>query len=248
MDKPILCLDFDGVLHSYSSGWKGAGVIPDQPVRGALWALLEYMEHFEVHIHSSRSHQWGGRRAMKHWLRLGVHAYLYAGSLPESPEWLVSLIDDEWPDRMEPFAGAAMRVSVQAVRRIHFPRHKPPALVTLDDRGITFTGEWPTPEALLKFRPWNKREPAELYDGIRTRNWRTDQIDINKLRSSDLITPAQEMRPTELHHRSIGELNNGPSFCLVMEHPTRAPVFCQVTFAMLSTALDRLGYKLSLKE
>ena len=31
MRKPILCLDFDGVLHTYSSGWKGADVIPDPP-------------------------------------------------------------------------------------------------------------------------------------------------------------------------------------------------------------------------
>jgi hypothetical protein len=34
MRKPILCLDFDGVLHSYTSGWKGAAVIPDPPVPG----------------------------------------------------------------------------------------------------------------------------------------------------------------------------------------------------------------------
>ena len=31
MPKPILCLDFDGVVHSYTSGWKGADVIPDPP-------------------------------------------------------------------------------------------------------------------------------------------------------------------------------------------------------------------------
>jgi len=36
MSKPILCLDFDGVIHSYSSGWKGADVIPDPPVPGAF--------------------------------------------------------------------------------------------------------------------------------------------------------------------------------------------------------------------
>ena len=33
--KTIL-LDFDGVIHSYTSGWKGAGVIPDPPVPGAI--------------------------------------------------------------------------------------------------------------------------------------------------------------------------------------------------------------------
>jgi hypothetical protein len=41
MTKPILCLDFDGVIHSYSSGWKGADVIPDPPVE-ALGAIMRF--------------------------------------------------------------------------------------------------------------------------------------------------------------------------------------------------------------
>ena len=44
------------------------------------------------------------------------------------------------------------------MRRIEFPEHKPPALVTLDDRGITFDGTFPNPKDLLAFRPWNKKE------------------------------------------------------------------------------------------
>ena len=71
MDTPkrlhILCLDFDGVCHSYTSGWRGAAVIPDPPVPG-MWEFLESaVHHFELHIFSSRSHQFGGTAAMKAW-------------------------------------------------------------------------------------------------------------------------------------------------------------------------------------
>jgi len=40
---------------------------------------------------------------------------------------------------------------------LHFPLEKPPALVSLDDRAITFMGEWPDIEVLKKFKPWNKK-------------------------------------------------------------------------------------------
>lgn len=68
MSKPILCLDFDGVIHSYSSGWKGAAVIPDPPVAGAIEFIKEAIPHFDVQIYSSRSGQEGGINAMQEWL------------------------------------------------------------------------------------------------------------------------------------------------------------------------------------
>ena len=58
MASPILCLDFDGVLHSYTSGWKGARVIPDPPVEGAIDFLSRALDDFRVAVYSSRSHQW----------------------------------------------------------------------------------------------------------------------------------------------------------------------------------------------
>lgn len=41
--------------------------------------------------------------------------------------------------------------------QIEWPTEKPPALVTLDDRALTFTGEWPEMGTLLEFKPWNKK-------------------------------------------------------------------------------------------
>lgn len=62
---PILCVDFDGVLHAYTSGWRGATVVPDGPTPGALDFLAEAVKHFDVCIYSSRSSQDGGIVAME---------------------------------------------------------------------------------------------------------------------------------------------------------------------------------------
>lgn len=128
MSKPILCLDFDGVLHSYTSGWQGVDVIPDPPTPGAMAFLKEAIAYFDVQIFSSRSNdEENGIRAMQDWLRVNLQK--------------------EFPFR------EAMNVS----QSIRWPTQKPPAMVTLDDRAIQFTGEWPTVSALLKFQPWNKK-------------------------------------------------------------------------------------------
>ena len=64
--KPILCLDFDGVIHSYKSGWKGVDVIPDPPVPGAFAWIELALHDFDIYIYSSRSESIKGRFAMQH--------------------------------------------------------------------------------------------------------------------------------------------------------------------------------------
>lgn len=128
--KPILCLDFDGVIHSYTSGWKGADAIPDPPVAGALAFLLEAMKHFRVAIFSSRSNQDGGIKAMREWLGY----------------WSV-----------DPSQGLPPDTDYGQFGLIEWPTEKPPAFVGIDDRVLTFTGEWPSIDALKSFKPWNKK-------------------------------------------------------------------------------------------
>lgn len=108
--RPILCLDFDGVIHSYTSGWKGADVIPDEPVLGAIAFMRLAILVFDVQVFSSRSNQEGGIDAMKRWLteweeREGFAPYLVEHiSFPtEKPPAHVSLDDraiqftGKWP-------------------------------------------------------------------------------------------------------------------------------------------------------
>lgn len=67
-DKPILVLDFDGVLHSYTSGWKGADVISDPPVPGSQNFCSYALKEFNVVIISSRCNYPSGARAIENWL------------------------------------------------------------------------------------------------------------------------------------------------------------------------------------
>jgi len=130
MSKPILCVDFDGVIHSYSSGWQGADKVSDPPVPGAIEFLAEATKHFDVCIYSSRSSQPGGIDAMREWLIHEdnvIHLFTYS-----------------------------MRSCIEG-NLIRFPTEKPAAFLTIDDRAICFTGTFPQPQDLLSFKPWNKK-------------------------------------------------------------------------------------------
>lgn len=115
MGKQTVVMDFDGVIHSYSSRWRGAALIPDPPVEGICEAIQEIRRHYRLVVVSSRCSQEGGIEAIK--------AYLKKHDIE---------VDD---------------IVVE----------KPPAVVYIDDRALTFDGH---PESLLEkiktFKPWNR--------------------------------------------------------------------------------------------
>jgi hypothetical protein len=136
MKNPIICVDFDGVIHSYASGWKGADVIPDEPVPGALDWLRDHLpipeaiscmgpEYVgpEPVIYSARSSQSGGIKAMRNWfIKHGMHTAYFSDDI------------------------------------LKFPTTKPPAFLTIDDRAICFDGRFPTTEEMMGFTSWQKKD------------------------------------------------------------------------------------------
>ena len=119
---------FDGVIHSYTSGWKGADIIPDPPVEGAMKFIWEAIESFRVSIFSSRSNQVGGMNAMEIYLRHHFNKF-----------WKTHATQTEINEKLD---------------QIEWPTQKPPAFITIDDRAICFDGNWPPIEELKDFKPW----------------------------------------------------------------------------------------------
>lgn len=127
----IICVDFDGVIHSYQSKWVDEQTIPDPPVRGAFEFLLKFLppdpDHPENYdgpiavIYSSRSQTYTGIKAMKDWFL--KHGFPY--------EYIERDI-------------------------LKFPSKKPAAFITIDDRAICFKGQFPSIDEIESFKPWNK--------------------------------------------------------------------------------------------
>jgi hypothetical protein len=125
---PILSIDFDGVLHSYTSGWHGGRKIVDPPIPGAIDWLRSLLPDqrdafaprhldFDVQIFSSRARYWGGRLAMRRWL---FHRGVTLGEL----------------------------------EALKFPLWKPPSFLHIDDRALCFKGTFPTVGQMKAFAPW----------------------------------------------------------------------------------------------
>jgi hypothetical protein len=124
--KQTIIVDFDGVIHSYTSGWRGANIVSDPPVPGAMEFLATAVDRYIVAIVSSRSHQEGGIKAMRIYLELCLVEKL------------------------------GQKHGEEVYSQLIFPLEKPPAILTIDDRAFCFKGTFPTMEEIKAFKPWNK--------------------------------------------------------------------------------------------
>ncbi len=69
MEKKTVAFDFDGVIHSYVSGWKGTTNIPDPPVPGIKEAIDELRaDGYHVVVFSTRCQQPAGAFAIETYL------------------------------------------------------------------------------------------------------------------------------------------------------------------------------------
>jgi len=127
--RPTLCVDFDGVIHSYERGWQG-GEIYGTVVPGFFEWLERVRHRFKVVIYSSRSKDDAGVVAMSMWLHEQRNAWIKAGGERHPTESL----------------------------EIEFAHEKPAAWLTIDDRAICFKGNWDAPELspdeIASFKPW----------------------------------------------------------------------------------------------
>ncbi len=67
--RPTIAIDFDGVLHSYASGWTGEW--PEDPPNLGAAAFVESLieEGYRVVVHTARANREEGIRMVAAWLR-----------------------------------------------------------------------------------------------------------------------------------------------------------------------------------
>lgn len=105
--KKLIAVDFDGVIHAYTTPWSDAATISDGPTPGAMAFLRSLVEdeRFEVVVVSSKLKEDDGEAAVFQWL---------------------------W-HRLHDAFGLVICHRVHG--EISFSRTRPPAFLTIDDRG-----------------------------------------------------------------------------------------------------------------
>lgn len=89
---PTVVFDFDGVVHSYKSGWKGVDIIPDPPVPGIAEAIAAVRAAgYRAVIVSTRSAYISGHNAIVDYLH---HNNIVVDSVESEKPPAVVYVDD----------------------------------------------------------------------------------------------------------------------------------------------------------
>lgn len=185
-ERYTIAVDFDGVLHSYTTPWSAPHIIPDPPVPGALHWLTVMSLRFDIVIFTARGRTWRGRRAIRRWL----YEHTKLGNMGRA----------EWEDQ-HPLGGLKI-VS------------KPTALVYIDDRAWRFVGtNFPSPNEVHRALPWMKRAarppsstPSESKDAL-------TRVDIAELRDkaqavyAEWLNTGEALGYDEIHRNVLTALD-----------------------------------------
>lgn len=128
--KPIICIDFDGVIHSYEAGWQEGELYGSVTTGFWKWAE-EAAKLFKLVIYSARSTQPEFAEPMMLWLVEQRRLWRETGG-------------QSGDDKLE----------------FEFAHEKPKAFLMIDDRALTFRGTWKAreldPTVMRAFKPWNR--------------------------------------------------------------------------------------------
>ena len=129
--KPILAVDYHGVLCSYGSGHQGLDLADDPPTDGAIAWLIRATGSFQVCVTSARFSS-------------------NPDAIDQCRRWLIA--------HGVPAGLITLEPNYDHIRQsIYIARDRPRAAIILDDRAIQFTGTFPPLRKLLEFKPWNRR-------------------------------------------------------------------------------------------
>lgn len=120
-----ISIDFDGVIHRYSEGWKD-GSIYDGPVPGAFAAIEDLLaDGWSVFVLSTRS-----PRQIRRWFRQPL---------------VNDGMDEVFGTYLAPFKSEVIPFWKRFWNKknvVGITRRKLPANIYLDDRGMWFNGDW----------------------------------------------------------------------------------------------------------
>lgn len=127
MTRPLILLDFDGVLHVAHEPEASSCYPLGQLVPGAPDFLLRMRDAYRLAVHSPRSTKPDGIANMQQWLT----TVLQQAEVPHAAR----LVYDE----------------------IEWPVERPWADIEISARAIPFQGLFPTTVDLARFAPWHSR-------------------------------------------------------------------------------------------